>query len=89
LIFKQAKLPQRKSSYIDDGGTNNENSEIATFVYSQNFRISESVVGEYLRTPGTMESLCNAALYVDAFEGQLNSVPIWELKTFYESHLIL
>jgi len=56
--------------------------EIATFVYSPNFRIAQSVVGEYVKT-GTMEPNCNDALHVYAFEGQLNSVPNWEFKTLY------
>jgi len=51
-------------------------------VYSPNFRIAESVVGEYVKT-GTMEPNCNDSLHVYAFEGQLNSVPNWEFKTLY------
>jgi len=38
---------------ISDDGTNYENSEIAAFVYSPNFLIAESVVGEFKTNNGT------------------------------------
>jgi len=49
-------------------------------------RLIAVLVGEYVKTTGTIEPNCNDAL--DActgctFEGQLNSFPNWELKTLY------